>query len=289
MSNLEKNILTFYKDKGARWLRDLPDFLNRIAKHLNLKIDNPFTDLSYNYTAPAVDQNGEHVVFKCGLPNKELTTEIAALKHFNGQGAVRLINANADEGWLLLERCEPGQRLKTIKDDDQASIIAVNVMQTLWKPIDKPESFPMVSDWLSTLKPVKPIPNRLIDAAQQIAKDLLKSQSAVVLLHGDLHHDNILSSEREPWLTIDPKGVIAEREYEVGAFMRNPLTMLLTKSILNRRLDLISEYTGFDRQRLLHWSFVQAVLAAFWCVDDMTGGEKTFIDVAEKLYGLSSK
>jgi len=116
----------------------------------------------------------------------------------------------------------------------------------------------------------------------------LASQGEPVLLHGDLHHYNILSSQREPWLAIDPKGVIGEREYEIGALMRNPISKKLTKKTLVNRLDKITELTGFDKQRLLHWSIVQTVLAACWCIDDGTDGGENLISTANTLYSLST-
>jgi len=286
MDTLKKNIIAHYKDQGRAWLKNLPKFLNNIEKDLKIKIDKPFGHLSFHYTAPAITQRGEQCVFKCGLPNKELATEIAALQHYNSQGAIQLLDANAKQGWLLLERCQPGQRLASIENDEKATRIAINVMQRLWKPIVTIAKFSTIDDWLTKLKPAKPIPNRLIDAAQQMSKDLLASQSEMVLLHGDLHHDNILSSQREPWLAIDPKGVIGEREYEIGALIRNPQTTILTKSLLNRRFDIISESTGFDRQRLLHWSIIQAVLAANWSIEDQTAEYNQFIVIAEQLYLL---
>ena len=80
--------------------------------------------------------------------------------------------------------------------------------------------------------------------------------SELVLLHRDLHHGTILlSAQRKSWLAIDSKGLLGEREYEVGAMLRNPMPKLLTQPqperILSRRLDQLSEELEFDRDRLL--------------------------------------
>ena len=92
------------------------------------------------------------------------------------------------------------------------------------------------------------------------------------MLHGDLHHFNILSAERELWLAIDPKGVVGEPAYEVGAYMRNPWPQLLSQpgvsTIMSRRLDVFSEELGIERQRLRGWAFAQAVLSAWWSYED---------------------
>ncbi len=93
--------------------------------------------------------------------------------------------------------------------------------------------------------------------------------SAPVLLHGDLHHDNILSADREPWLAIDPKGVVGEAEYEVGAFVRNRLFAgPKPEMLLARRVDQFVDELGFDRERIVGWSLAQAVLSAWWSFED---------------------
>jgi streptomycin 6-kinase len=104
-------------------------------------------------------------------------------------------------------------------------------------------------------------------------------------LHGDLHHENILQAQRQPWLAIDPKGVVGEPAYEVGALLRNMAPRLLKGSqpsqIVARRAGILSEELGFDRTRLLGWGLAQAVLAAWWCIEDGVDGWEGFIRCAE--------
>jgi streptomycin 6-kinase len=92
------------------------------------------------------------------------------------------------------------------------------------------------------------------------------------LLHGDLHHENIMSAGRQPWLAIDPKGLVAEPAYETGALLRNlwlpRLTQPQPEQAIARRADVLTEELGFDRVRLLAWGLYQAVLAAWWCLED---------------------
>lgn len=108
-----------------------------------------------------------------------------------------------------------------------------------------------------------------------------------VVLHGDLHHENILAAERRPWLAIDPKGVVGEPAYEVGAFLRNPTSRLLDASrpqdVIARRVDLLSERLGLDRQRLLAFGFAQLVLAAWWMYEDHGDGWQPAIALAEAI------
>jgi len=102
--------------------------------------------------------------------------------------------------------------------------------------------------------------------------DLLDSMAAPVLLHGDLHHENILRAQRQPWLAIDPKGLAGEPAYEVGAHLRNLPAHLLAQPqperFIARRADILAEELGLDRDRLLGWGLAQAVLSAWWCIED---------------------
>ena len=93
-----------------------------------------------------------------------------------------------------------------------------------------------------------------------------------VLLHGDLHHENILAAERAPWLGIDPKGVIGEPTYETGALLRNRLPNLLDAPqavrVLTRRIDQLSEELNLDRTRVRNWAMAQVVLSVWWTIED---------------------
>ena len=93
-----------------------------------------------------------------------------------------------------------------------------------------------------------------------------------VLLHGDLHHENILEAERESWLAIDPKGLVGEAAYETGALLRNQLSVVFEDSqpgrVMARRVDQLAEELGLDRTRVRGWGLAQAVLSAWWDVED---------------------
>jgi streptomycin 6-kinase len=215
-----------------------------------------------------------------GVPNREFSTEIDSLHHFGGHGAVRLIEADADAGLMLLERLVPGVPLQRTQDDDLATSIFAQVMRRLKKSSPGNHSFPSVADWAKGFERLRdqfdgrtgPFPEPAIDRAEGLVSEFLESMSDVVVLHGDLHHWNILSAEREPWLALDPKGVMGEHEYEVGAWLRNPFPQILDmpkpKDVIARRVGQLAEELGFDRCRLLGWAYFQAVLAGVWSHED---------------------
>lgn len=297
---LRQTILNVHGKIGERWLKHFPSLLKSLVKQWNFKIENRYVNLTFNFTASVILEDGNPAVLKCGVPDDEFKSEIRALQCYAGDGAVRLIAADAKKGWLLEERCVPGESLLSLalKDDAKATAIALNVMQKLWRPVNSQIKFPTLAGWLNGLNKLQKysrvnsdgIPKKLIDFSLITSKELLASSGEQVLLHGDLQHFNILSSKRKYWLAIDPKGVIGEREYEVCAFLRNPspylLTTMKTKQIILRRLDQIVEQTGFERERILLWSIVQAVLAMWWCIADKVPGKDYFLNYAQILWDM---
>ncbi len=115
------------------------------------------------------------------------------------------------------------------------------------------------------------MPARLVEEAEAHFDELLASQAEPVLLHGDLHHFNILAARRQPWLAIDPKGVVGEPAYDVGALLHNPVGLLEAPrpgGILERRVEILTKELGLDRARVRGWALAQAVLAAYWGLED---------------------
>lgn len=214
------------------------------------------------------------------------------------------MDADPEKGILLLEQLRPGTPLSHLKNDRQATSITVNVMRQLWRSVPKEHSFPTTAKWASGLQRLRahfnggtgPFPPDLIETAEALFTDLHDSMAAPVLLHGDLHYLNILSdsstSRRHPWLAIDPKGVVGEPAYEVGALLRNPWPHLLEQpdpaQILSRRIDQLAEELGFDRQRLLMWGTSQAVLSAWWSYEDHGHGWEYGIEVARILQSIEN-
>jgi streptomycin 6-kinase len=288
-------ILAVHGAAGRAWLDRLDSLLRACEQRWSLHLGPPFSDLTYNYVAPGVGLDGRPVILKAGVPNKELTTEIEALRLFDGQGAVCLLDADPLEGLLLLERLLPGTPLSLLPDDEQATAIAAGVMGQLWRPAPAATPFPTAADWGRGFQRLRhrfdggsgPFPTDLVTMAESLYAELLRSSGEAVLLHGDLHHNNLLAAERQPWLAIDPKGVIGEREYELGALLRNPFPRLLNlpnaADLLRRRCDQLAAMLGFDRQRVHAWAVAQSVLSAWWDYEDNRPGWHLHLQVTRLL------
>lgn len=291
-------IVELYGAVGVEWLSRLPSIIAVSAQRWSLTVMPPFEPLSYNYVAPAVRADGADVVLKVGVPNPELLTEIEALRLFKGHGIVQLLDADPDQGVLLLERLKPGTPLSSLTDDEQATFIAAQVMRQLWRPVPLEHPFPTVAKWAAGLERLRehfdggcgPFPRALVEMAEALFAELVGSMAESALLHGDLHHENILSAERQPWLALDPKGLVGEPAYEIGALLRNPMPQLLgelqPRRILTRRVDQLAEELGFDRTRLVGWGLAQAVLAGWWSYKDHGHGWEWGIACAELLAAL---
>lgn len=286
-----------YGDQGRAWLRALPDLLTAYARRWRLTLLSPFPNLTYNFVAPAERTDGTAVVLKAGVVNSELLNEIAALRHFAGCGAVRLLEADPDQGVFLLERLNSGRSLVTLADDDQATRIAAQVMLGLWQKVEEHGHFPTTADWAGGLARLRqtfagstgPFNRRLVTMAETLFAELLASAAAPVLLHGDLHHDNVLANG-EGWLAIDPKGVVGEPAYEVGALLRNfwgrDVTADVRQKMTARRVAILQEMLGIAPQRILGWGLAQAVLSGWWSYEDHGHGWEEAMVVAEMLAAM---
>ena len=271
-------IIDCHGAEGRAWLERLPSLVATWARRWSLDILPPFQDLSYNYVAPAI-QNGTPVVLKACVPNPELSWEIQALQVFAGNKMVRLLDADAEQGALLLERLVPGTPLTEVDDDEKETQIAAQVMRELWRPVPPDHTFATVAGWAAGLQRLRshfsggsgPFPEAMVAAAEGLFEEFVDRSPNPVLIHGDMHHQNILRSEREPWLAIDPKGVVGDPLYDVATFVSSlprTLTPAQTKKRLARRVDQLAGALGFDRKLIIGWALAQSVLSGWWSFED---------------------
>jgi streptomycin 6-kinase len=199
------------------------------------------------------------------------------LEAFDGRGIVRVYEHI--EGALLLERLNPGTSLADIAldgRDEEATEILADVIQRMSHPREPLTSPATVQDWAKGFQRYlasgnNQIPNSLVERSQRLYMELCASQQGARLLHGDLQHYNVLFDSDRGWLAIDPKGVVGEIEYEVGASLRNPYErpeLFASPKTVESRLMLYAARLKLDSNRALKWCFAQAVLSAIWSVED---------------------
>jgi len=193
---------------------------------------------------------------------------------FSGCGVVRALEYA--DGAVLLEQILPGKSLggESIPDHEATAIIADVIARM--SPGPPPTTAVTIESWGQGFeryraRGAEEIPRPLVEAAQRCFKELCASQATPRLLHGDLHHHNVLLDAQRGWLAIDPKGVVGELAYEVGAALRNPYErpdLFTVPALIMRRVDCFASRLRLEGGRILAWAFAQAVLAAIWEWED---------------------
>jgi streptomycin 6-kinase len=262
-------------ESGRVWLHQLPGLLDEVVERWQLSIGDAFPDASASLTLRAARVDGEPVVLKLQYPHREAEREAAALAQWDGNGAVRLLAHDPDRHALLLELCEPGTPLFGL-DQDAALEVLIELLPRLWQPSDR--AFISLADeaahWAATLpymwaRAGRPFDRDLLDAALETTDELTATQGERVLLHQDLHTGNVLSAAREPWLVIDPKPLLGEREFGLAPIVRGAELGHSREHVLHR-LDRISGELGLDRHRACGWTFVQTLA---WSIDTVVWTE----------------
>lgn len=201
-------------------------------------------------------------------------------------------------GALLMERLRPGQplsRMAAAGSDDEATAVLARLIASM-SPGPPPQHAPIVEQWVEgfdryALSGDRRVESALLAAARDAFVELAESQRDVRLLHGDLHHSNVLLDDDRGWLAIDPKGVVGEVEYELGAALRNPVErpeLFTDRSTIERRVDRFASELDVDKQRVVAWAFAQAVLSAVWDFEDgaATGPDHPAIRLARVLRAM---
>ncbi len=261
---LEKNAV------GREWLRQLPAHVQACVDQWSLRIGPAYSGCSVSIVFPVLLADGARAVLKVQYPHRESEHEAEALRQWNGQGAVRLLASNPEHHALLMERCEPGDHLSTVSSEEALKVFT-QLLPRLWIKARGP--FVSLQDeatgWAAELpsyweRAGRPFERALLEAALEALNSLPGSQGEQVLLHQDLHGDNVLRAGREPWLVIDPKPLTGEREFAVAPIVRAWEFGHSRQHVLSR-LDRLTSTLGLNRERARLWSLAQTLA---WAIGD---------------------
>ncbi len=251
---------------GSEWIERLPSLVSECVEQWSLHLG---TEYEYAYVSLAARVellDGTPSVLKIGFPHRESEHEADALTHYAGRGAVRLFAHDRDRHALLLERCEPGTPLLDEQEEREAFRIAAGILGRLWHPPASGHPFrPIALDaarWTETLpdrweRLGRPFERSLLDELVAAFVELPATQGELVVCHQDFHRGNVLRAQREPWLAIDPKPVLAEREFDTAALIRDGL------GDLSWRLDFLASELGLDRERMRRWALAHTLAWSF--------------------------
>lgn len=267
----------------ADWVDRLPRLVEDVLAEWELRPDG---EPMHGWTAlvlPVRDRDGTAAVLKLVCPGSpegnEEEHEALALQHIAGNGAVRLLRADPGRRLLLLER------LHTEDLTDAWDLEACSVVAGLWRRIHLPALPALrpltayVDRWTADLDRLPrgaPVPRRLVEQAVSLGRGFVEDPESVgTMIHGDLHYENVLAADREPWLVIDPKPMNGDPHYEVAPMLWHRFDELAgdVRGGLRRRFHTLVDDGELDEDRARDWVVVRMVHNAMWTIRD-AGGDR---------------
>jgi streptomycin 6-kinase len=254
------------------------NLIAELASHWSLSQIVPVANMTCNYVARAVQNYQLPVVLKISTDAKAIANEAKALRYFEGSATIKLLSYQEKYSALLLQQAIPGNTLKSlypVHADFVNNCYATTVKKLHANRAPGHHAFCHIKDWLKALDNIslQQLPAHLVKKALASRNTLLTSLNREIILHGDLHHDNILQSG-DDWLMIDPKGVVGEIEFEVSAFDFISPTEFenhpAIKSLFESRVKQLSDTLNLNAQRVKDWVFVRLILFIAWHFEDKT-------------------
>lgn len=286
--------LQWWRDEagGAGWLARLPRLAAECAEEWELRLGAPFEPASVSLVVPATRADGVEAVLKLSFPEPESEHEADALDHWDGAGAVRLLERSVERRALLVERCVPGSRLWELSDEDEANRAAAAVLTALHRRPPPGSPYRRLVDeaerWAVALplrfeRLGRPFERRLLDRALAAIAELSVGPPDEVVVHQDLHGGNVLAAGSR-WLAIDPKPLLGERAFDLASLLRDRRADLLDDPSaprrVARRLELLVDALGVDRERARGWGIVHALA---WGLDERRGADEGMVATARWL------
>ena len=273
-----------FADRGeewARWLDALPRLVRDVVSEWELTYDGAAMHGDCALVVPVRTTGGRPAVAKFAWPHDEEEHEHLALQALQGNGTVRLFRADPRRHVMLLERLHSHEDLTSIRDIEACEIAA-----GFYKRIHIP-ALPQlrtltsyISRWnadLAKLPNDAPIPRRLVEQAISVGRSFVEDPASVgTMIHGDLHYENVLAADREPWLVIDPKPMSGDPHYEVAPLLWNRWPEVVAsgdvRGAVRRRFHTVVDTSGLEEERARDWVVVREIHNAFSCIEDTAGG-----------------
>ncbi len=289
-----------FGSEGVRWIAEFPDLLDACKKHWQLELLGiaPM-GLPINAVIFAKGEAGQPLVLKLGFPHPEQLTEGVTLQHYDGRFAPTVVDIQQDWRAILMERILPGHTYRTTPP---GTPLPLNLIAELSRPVPGSLPLPSFADWLTSAfdefrcrqdADVRLAPH--LEQAEAWFKDLTAEPVGDYLLHGDLHHENILLDAKRGWLAIDPKGVIGPRVLECGRFVHNFIDhgsggLISTarergdmEAVMRARVHLLANAMNLPAEDVARATYIDIVLSQVWTCN--AGGSPAIdkIDAARRL------
>lgn len=273
----QEKIINCFGIPGETWLHSLEAKTKEIAKKWGLILESPVNNLSYNYVINVKDKKKNEYILKMGLPGFDFQNEVRTVQHYDGNGCAKVIQSDLEIGAMLLEKLKPGKMLSAIQDEEVVIKTFCEVWKSIRRPLPDTGEYPTISNWASAFSNYRkmfptndgPIPTERVKMAETYIEEIMQSSNDIQLLHGDLHHENILYSTERGWMAIDPKGVAGDSHFDLISFMINHLfSKSNPKELLKLRVETLSEQLHLNHEKLLKAAIGMSTLYACWGVED---------------------
>ncbi|MGE3726031.1 MAG: aminoglycoside phosphotransferase family protein [Candidatus Sericytochromatia bacterium] len=238
-----------------------------------LTLLEPLYPRSYHWVCPVTGPAGEAWVLKLRPPDRNCQLEIQTLRAYGGRGAARLVDADAERGAILLQRLEPGSLLAEVLlrgEEALAVAFAAQTMVRLWQSL--PSGQPSLQAWaegFARIGPSCPLAPERWQEAQALYLQWSAEPGREVLLHADLHPDNLLLGPDGRYWAIDPHGRVGDPAFEPAAYLRNYLSAHNDpQTCLHQRIQGFAKALALSPTRIAGWGYAQTVLSALWLWED---------------------
>lgn len=262
-----------FGDEGRTWLDALPPLVDALCARWQIEIDTPLPLASCSFVARVRRTHGDVAVLKIPIPHREAEHEPAALRAWDGDGAVKLFELD-ESGAMLLEAADPGTPLGDVDDLSRIAATGGSLLRRLHRPAAEGHPFELLADvcaeWAQLARDrVRSIglasDRAIVDEGAELLEALPLEANTHVLLHGDFHHWNVLSATREPWLVIDPKPMVGDPVFDAARFLQNHWGAVhRERGAFVRDLHVFAEHAALDVRHILLWTFAREVEDSMW-------------------------
>lgn len=268
-------------EAGRAWIAALPGLAQDLLDRWSLRPDGAVRHGAVSLVLPVIRPDGTPAALKLQPLDEESAGEPTALRIWDGHGVVQLLEHDPDSGTMLLERLDAARPLSSVPDDIAAVRILAELLARL-VALPAPEGMRRLADIAAAM--LDEVPHAVATLRDPADQQLLRTCASAVadlisepgdrLLHWDLHYDNILSGQREPWLAIDPKPLSGDPGFELLPALGNRWQDLVATGDIGRavlrRFDVLTDVLDLDRQRAIGWTLGRILQNALW---DVGGGE----------------
>ncbi|MGH3697832.1 MAG: aminoglycoside phosphotransferase family protein [Pseudonocardiaceae bacterium] len=264
---------------GRAWIAALPELAADLLDHWALRLDGPAGHGMASLVLPVIRADGTPAALKLQPVSEENAAAPIGLRVWNGDGVVRLLDHDPDTGTMLLERLDATRPLSSVAEDTAALQILAELLARL-VAVPAPQDLRHLADIAAAMLEQVPraVPALRDPAEQQLVRTCASAVAELIgepgdrLLHWDLHYDNILAGQREPWLAIDPEPLAGDPGFDLLPALDNRwdevvMTADVARAVL-RRFDLLTEVLGLDRHRATGWTLGRVLQNALWDIED---------------------